>query len=185
MKQIDLKATFAHASGLQKQWPWLFGAGTLMSLIGLYMIASAYVATIFSVIFFGFLLVSAAMAHLVHTIAAHNWSGLFVSILLAILYGVSGLLCIFKPTIAAIDVTFLIAVLCFIGGLFKMISSLLMRFATWGWVFFNGLITFILGILIFAQWPLSGLWIIGTFVGIDVLLSGSCLIILSLQARKG
>ena len=60
----------------------------------------------------------------------------------------------------------------------------MMRFEHWGWVLFNGLITFVLGLMIYQQWPLAGLWIIGLFVGIDMILSGWSWLLLSLSARK-
>lgn len=153
-------------------------------VLGMIVIGSASVATLFSVVLFGFLLVGAGLVQIVQAILAREWHGLFISLLLAILYTVTGVLCITKPALAAIDLTFLIAAFCFIGGLFKIIASCVMRFASWGWVFFNGLVTFFLGVLIYAEWPLSGLWLIGTFVGIDMLLSGWSWLLLSLQAKR-
>jgi uncharacterized membrane protein HdeD (DUF308 family) len=65
-----------------------------------------------------------------------------------------------------------------------MLSSVLIRFEQWGWVFFNGLITFLLGVMIYSDWPLSGLWVIGMFIGIDLILTGWSWIVLSLAARS-
>jgi uncharacterized membrane protein HdeD (DUF308 family) len=115
---------------------------------------------------------------------ASKWSGLFLSLLLGILYIITGLLCIANPRMAAITLTLWIAALCFVIGLFKMITSLMLRFEHWGWVFFNGLITFILGALIYANWPVSGLWVIGLFIGIDLILAGWTWVLLSLGLHK-
>ncbi len=59
-----------------------------------------------------------------------------------------------------------------------------MRFPHWGWVLFNGIITLILGIIIWRQWPVSGLWVIGLFIGIDLIISGWAWIMLSFAARQ-
>lgn len=184
MEKNELTIHFNQTEGIQQKWGWFLTLGILLMLLGAAMIGAAYTSTLFSVVFFGCFLVGASIVQIAHAILSHKWSGLFISLLLSILYGITGFLCITKPTIAAIDMTLLIAAFCFIGGLFRMITSLVMRFNAWGWVFFNGLITFILGILIYSEWPLSGLWLIGTFVGIDMLLAGWSWIILSLQAKR-
>lgn len=184
MKKKQLLVHFGEAKGIQKNWGWFFVLGLLLVLLGLAVVGSAYTATIFSVVLFGFLLVGAGCVQVAHAIMAREWGGFFIALLLAILSFVAGVLCIGHPTLAALDLTLLIGTFCFIGGLFKMIASLMMRFYAWKWVFFNGLVTFILGVLIYTQWPVSGLWLIGTFVGVDMLLVGWSWIILALQAKK-
>ena len=44
--------------------------------------------------------------------------------------------------------------------------------ARWGWVAFSGVITALLGLMILAQWPVSGLFVLGTFLGVDLLFTG-------------
>ncbi len=46
-----------------------------------------------------------------------------------------------------------------------------------------GIITFVLGLLVLAQWPASGLWVIGLFVGIDLIFYGCAWIALALELR--
>jgi uncharacterized membrane protein HdeD (DUF308 family) len=53
-----------------------------------------------------------------------------------------------------------------------------------GWILISGAITLLLGILIWAQWPYSGLWVIGTFIGIDMILTGITWVQLSLIAKN-
>ena len=53
-----------------------------------------------------------------------------------------------------------------------------------GMVFFNGVVTFLLGAMIYANWPLSGLWVIGLFIGVDLILAGWSWVLLSLTARS-
>jgi len=184
MEKKGLSTYFRESEEVRKNWGWFFALGILLVLLGLVVMGSAYTATIFSVLFFGFLLVGAGIVQIVQAVLAREWSGFFLSLLLSILYVVVGALCIANPVTAAMNMTLLIAAFCFIGGLFKMIVSLVIRFESWGWVFFNGLVTFILGALIYSEWPLSGLWLIGAFVGIDMLLSGWSWIILSLAAKR-
>lgn len=92
-------------------------------------------------------------------------------------------LCSQPPATAAISVTLWIAAFCLIAGLFKMLAALIIRFYEWGWASFNGAITFLLGILIYANWPLSGLWVVGLFIGVDLILAGWSWVVLALSAR--
>jgi len=106
-----------------------------------------------------------------------------LTLLLSVLYLIAGTYCIAKPAIAAIELTLVISMFCVIAGIFRMATSLISRFNQWGWVFFNGLVTFILGVLIYSEWPYSGLWIIGLFIGIDLILSGWTWVLISLKIR--
>lgn len=168
----------------RRNWGWFLALGVLLIVLGIGVISFSTAATIFSVIIFGVFLLAAGVVEIIQTFLARKWSAFFLSLLLGILYLATGFLCVSKPAVSAITLTFWIAIFLFIAGLFRMISSLLLRFDQWGWVFFNGLVTFILGILIYSEWPVSGLWIIGLFIGIDMILAGWSWVILSLTARS-
>lgn len=171
-------------TALSKNWTWFLALGALLVALGAAVISSSYYATVFSVILLGGFLIAGGVIQILQAFLAKKWSGLFLSLLLGILYIVTGFLFMGRPTTTAIALTLWIAVFCFAVGLFKMISSLLIRFENWGWVFFNGLITFLLGAMIYNDWPISGLWVIGLFIGIDLILSGWSWIMLSLAAKK-
>lgn len=169
---------------IKKNSGWFLAFGLLMIVLGITAVSSAFYATIFSVFLFGLLLIGMGIAQLIQCTLAHKWQGFFVSLLLGVLYTVTGAMLVAKPATAAVTITFWIAAFCFVAGLFRMLSSLILRFEKWGWVFFNGLVTFILGILIFSDWPVSGLWIIGFFIGIDMILSGWSWVLLSISKKR-
>jgi uncharacterized membrane protein HdeD (DUF308 family) len=77
-----------------------------------------------------------------------------------------------EPATAAAAVTLMLAAFLFVGGLFRIIAALTERFPHWGWLLLSGVISLLLGILIWRQMPLSSLWVIGTFVGIEMIFSG-------------
>lgn len=181
-QQVE-KACCHEVNQIQKNWGWFLTLGILLVFLGMAVISSSYYATVFSVIVLGFLLLAAGIIQIVEAFMAHKWSGLFFSLLIGILYLVTGFLLVTKPTVAAVALTFWIAAFCFIAGLFRMLSSAILRFKHWGWVFFNGLVTFLLGLMIYSDWPVSGLWVIGLFLGIDILLTGWTWIMLSLTCR--
>lgn len=157
---------------VRNNWGWFLAFGLLLIALGVGVISSSYYATVFSVVLFGIFLLAAGAVQIVQAFLAQKWTGFFLTLLLGILYLITGFICVAKPAVAAINLTLWIAAFCFIVGIFRMITSLILRNDQWGWVFFNGLITFILGAMIFSDWPLSGLWVIGLFIGIDMILTG-------------
>jgi uncharacterized membrane protein HdeD (DUF308 family) len=183
-QQNGLTFHFHKIDQLRKTWGWFLALGILLVILGCFAIAFSYYTTIFSVVIFGVVLFAAGVVQIVQAFLARQWSGLFLSLLLGILYVVTGFICLAKPGMAAVALTLWIAAFCFIAGIFKMATALISRFSQWGWVFFNGLITFLLGVIIFSEWPISGLWVIGLFVGIDLLLDGWTWILLSLGAKR-
>ena len=70
------------------------------------------------------------------------------------------------------------------GGLVRLVVSIIERFEGWGWMFASGLLSLLLGMAIWRQWPLSGLWVIGLFVGIEMMSSGLSWVLLGLHARS-
>lgn len=170
--------------GIKEKWLWLFALGALLIVLGAFVIHNAVFATVFSVFLLGAILIGGGIIQVIQSFWAHKWSGVLLSLLVGILYLVTGYLMIARPAASAVGLTLLIAFLFLIGGLFRMIASAWYRFDQWGWVFFNGIVSFFLGAMIYADWPLSGLWVIGLFLGIDMILAGVTWLLVSLQARK-
>ena len=87
------------------------------------------------------------------------------------------------PVRSATVLTLLLAAVFFTGGLLP--SSAVVQFPSWPWVVLNGVVDLILGVVILSGWPGSSLWVIGLFVGIDLLTHGWSCVILALSARRG
>ncbi len=175
---------FYEIPNVHKYWGWFLVFGLLLIALGALAVGFAGWATEFTVILLGFFLGGAGLLLCASSFYAIKWSGFFLTMLLGLFYLVAGCLCIFKPMQSALTISMLIALLLLIGGLFRLISALRLRFDDWGWVVFSGLTAIFLGILILAEWPASAMWVIGLFVGIDLLLMGFYWVRLSLAARK-
>lgn len=175
---------FYEIPNVRKYWRWFFAIGMLLIVLGLLAIGYANWATEFTVILLGFFLFVAGLLQIISGFYANKWTGFSLSLLLGLFYVIAGGLCILKPIQSASGISILIAALLLIGGLFRLISALRYRFDNWRWVVFNGLIAIFLGVLILAEWPTSAMWVIGLFVGIDLLILGWYWVRLSLIAKK-
>jgi uncharacterized membrane protein HdeD (DUF308 family) len=165
-------------------WGWFLAFGIALVLIGVLAIGRAVAATVVSMLFFGWLLVIAAGIEIVQAIMVGKWAGLYHHWLGAILFGVLGALIVWRPLVTAEILTLLMGAFFLVAGLFQLITPFVVSLPEWGWHVLNGIITLVLGILILAQWPVSGLWVIGLFVGIELIFYGGAWIALALRLRS-
>jgi len=183
-KDQSVMLQFRDLPDMKTKWPKFLALGIILLILGILAIAFSGFTTVVTVEILGIFLILGGIFLLVNGSSAKGWAGVSLSIFLGLLYLVVGAICIFRPLVGAEVITILLAAFFFVGGLFRMVSSLMYRAEHWGLVFFNGLVTFILGILIIAEWPVAALWVIGLFVGIDLVLSGISWIYLSLTAKR-
>jgi uncharacterized membrane protein HdeD (DUF308 family) len=176
-------ALYDERASLRRLW-WLFLVLGLVSIfIGLVAIGSAFIATLASVLVFGVLLLIAGITEVVHAVMVRNLKGFALHLLAAALYLMAGLFMLEDPVRAATVITLLLAASFLVGGVLRIIFSLVSRFHSWPWVLLNGVVDLVLGFLILNGWPDSSLWVIGLFVGIDLLFHGWSWVILALTVR--
>ena len=164
-------------------WGWFLAFGILLVILGVAAVARSVTATVASMLYFGWLLLVACGIEIVQAVMVGHWAGFFHHLLAAILFGVTGLLLITRPLVSAEVATIFMAMFFLVGGLFQLINSLVVKWPGWGWQALDGAVTFVLGLLVLAQWPVSGLWVIGLFIGIDLIFYGCAWIALALGLR--
>jgi uncharacterized membrane protein HdeD (DUF308 family) len=170
--------------GLRKNWFWLLVLGIALVLVGLLAIGSSFIATLTTVLVLGILFLVGGLVEIVTAFWAHCWRGFWLQLLAGILYAVLGFLLVQHPVTAAATFTLVLAAAFMVGGVFRIISALVDHFHGWGWVLLNGVVTLVLGILIWRQWPDSALYVIGLFVGIDMVFAGWSWIMMALAVRS-
>jgi uncharacterized membrane protein HdeD (DUF308 family) len=169
---------------LQGNWMWFLILGIALVVIGVIAIGSAVAATFATVVVFGVLLILGGLAEIVGAFWSRRWSGFFINLLSGVLELVVGLLFVRDPGNAALAMTLLLACFLLVGGIFRMAASFSVRYRSWIWPFLGGLIDLLLGLMIWAQWPFSGLWVIGLFVGISLIFRGWTWIMLALALKS-
>jgi uncharacterized membrane protein HdeD (DUF308 family) len=170
---------------LRNRRGWFLALGIAMAALGTFAIGWACLATltVTATWLFGFFLLACGISSVINAFWAGRWSGTLVHLMLGILYAVVGLMIIEQPEDSAIQLTLIIAFFLIITGIFRIVSALSERFTGWGWVLLNGAVTLLLGMLIYKHWPISGLWTIGLFIGIDLIFNGWAWIMLALGLR--
>ena len=169
---------------IRGNWGWILALGIILIVVGTLAIGMPFVASLASIALLSSLLIVGGIAQLVGAFWTREWSGFFFSLLMGVFYLVVGVMFLRHPGEAMVAVTLLLACGFMIGGLFRIIGSLMYRFPHWGWVFLGGVISLLLGIYIYSLWPFDSFFIPGLFVGIDMIFTGWTWVMLALAVKN-
>ena len=163
---------------------WFVALGVALIVLGVIALGAVGFVTLASVLLFGWLLVIGGIMHSVHAFRVHPWGGFTRHLLGGVLSLVVGLLIVANPAAGALSLTLLLAAFFLVGGIFRIVAAMSFQFPGRGWAVLGGLVTLLLGIMIWSEWPVSGVWVIGTFVGIDLIFDGWSLVMTGMAARQ-
>ena len=105
-------------------------------------------------------------------------------LLTAVLSVIVGFMLLRNTEAGALVLTLVLSIYFMAGGLFRIVAATATGPPRWGWVLANGIVALLLGVLVFAHWPSSALWILGLFIGIDMLVGCWSRVMLALADRK-
>jgi uncharacterized membrane protein HdeD (DUF308 family) len=171
-------------SKLAHEWGWLLAFGIVLAALGVVAVIRSFAATVASMIFFGWLLLFAGIVEFTGAFMVGHRTGFFLHLLAAILLTVTGLVVLVRPVISAEVATLVMSMLFLIGGLYQVVASVAVQLPGSGWEILNGVIALIMGVVLLIQWPISGLWAIGLFVGIDLIFNGCAWAALAFNLHK-
>jgi uncharacterized membrane protein HdeD (DUF308 family) len=158
---------------LRSKSGWIIALGVVYILAGLVALGSVAFATVVTVFVVGVMMLIAGVAQLINSFQIKTWGMFFFWLLLGLLYIVAGFLTFDNPLLAAAVLTLLLGVALVASGIVRIILAFSMKQgAPWGWVALSGAITLLLGIVILVHWPVSSLYILGLFLGIDLIFAG-------------
>ena len=170
---------------VKKSLGWSIGLSVLMILAGFLAIAVPQAAGIAVNLLVAWLLVFSGAAHLVFAWHTRTTGGVLWELLLGILYIFVGAFLLFRPVAGLASLTLALAIYLFAEGVLELILGFRLRpMPGSGWLLFDGVITLVLGVMIWRTWPSSTEWFIGTLVGLSMLFSGITRLMLSLAARR-
>lgn len=156
------------------RWPvWSFVMGALLLLAGLVAIAVPFFGGIAASIFFGWVLLFASVAHLGYAWTRRGAGAVLWQILVGIAYLIAALYLFMLPVAGMVTLTLVLVFYIAVEGILELvIFSVLRPLPGSVWFLVDGLVSLLLAALIFAHWPSSSLWAIGTLVGISLVMSG-------------
>jgi uncharacterized membrane protein HdeD (DUF308 family) len=164
-------------------WSTLWGV--LLIVLGILAVGSPLVAAVAVNVVIAWVIVVAGAVHLMLAFQAHSAGSVIWRLLVGVAYVFFGLYLIMHPALGVATLTLLLASLFLVEGILNIVSFFRVRSLQGSsWLLIDGIITLILGLMIYTQWPSSSAWAIGTLVGVSLIVSGVSGVMLSFAVRK-
>ncbi len=176
----------AMRSSLKEHWRLFTLQGVLLVILGMIAVALPQLAAVATSAFVGWLLFLSGLFRAVSLVRSTRAPGYWSSLLLAILTAILGFLLASYPLEGAVTLTMLLTGYFIIHGIATWIFAFSIKGETGRWILLliSGLIDFLLAGLVIAEWPSTALWVLGLYVGVNMLLTGFAFIFAALGARS-
>ena len=167
----------------RKRLMWFGILSVILGLIGMYM---SVAMTMASILILGIFVIVVGVLYIIEAFSAPEWVGKIFDLIVAFLYIVIGILIVMYPAASAAWFTLFLAGFFMIVGVIRIITGLMSKeeVSGWGWRVFSGVLSLVLGIMIVSEWPETGLWVIGLFLSIELIMQGINAIVLSRAIKK-
>lgn len=164
---------------------WIIALGVVYVVAGFFALGSMMLATVASVFVVGVMMIIAGVAEVFNAFQIKSWGKFLLWALLGVLYIIAGFITFENPIFAAVVLTLLLGASLVASGVVRLFLAFNMKRETpWVLVAISGVITLLLGLLILARWPVNSVYILGLFLGIDLIVAGASWIGLGFGLRS-
>jgi|APFre7841882630_1041343.scaffolds.fasta_scaffold09969_1 uncharacterized membrane protein HdeD (DUF308 family) len=177
----DLEAAIAV---LRRRWPWIVAFGVFCSLLGVVALALVGATTLASVYLIAIFIIVVGGSEIALAINSHVWSNRILLVLVGLLYIIVGSFALANPLTGAAGFTLMLGASLFATGVLRMYFGAKLPHGPSGYVIFAGVITTLLGLLILFGWPENSIFVLGLFLGVDLLFYGASWVAFGLSLRK-
>lgn len=161
---------YAHMTG---RWGWFVALGAVLFLLGILALGDVVAVTFVSTIFIGAMLLVGGIFQIIHAFANKSWSAFLLNLLAGVLYVIGGLLIMEEPVKGSLVITLFLLIALVVGGVVRVVIAATHReLAGWWLLLLSGVISVVLGIMLFMTLPWSGFWLLGTLIAIELLVQG-------------
>ena len=192
LRKISIRPFFEEVSMAQQPSGVVRQASTLsilwgvaLIILGMLAVGSPFIAAVAVNVVIAWLIVLAGVVHLTVAFHKREAGSLIWRLLVGLAYVCFGVYLIARPAVGVASLTLVLASLFLLEGILNLALFFRARpLRGSSWVLIDGIITLLLGLMIYAQWPSSSAWAIGTLVGVSMIISGVTRVMLSLSVRK-
>jgi len=152
---------------------WIVALGVVFVIAGFFALGSMMLATVAKVLVVGVMMIIAGVAEVFNAFKIKSWGKFLIWALLGVLYIIAGFITFQNPLLAAVVLTLLLGAFLIASGVLRIFLAFNMKRETpWVWVAVSGVITLLLGLVIVARWPVNSVYILGLFLGVDLIVAG-------------
>ncbi|WP_329125962.1 HdeD family acid-resistance protein [Streptomyces sp. NBC_01465] len=169
---------------LKRSFSWLAFLGVILVLAGLLGLIYTGVATLTSMLLFGWLLLIGGIVGLLQSIQSRDSNYFWLGVIVAALNLAAGIVVIRHPEGTAETFTMFAALLFLTGGAFRLVGSVVVRGPQFGWTLLQGAFGILLGLLVLFDWPHSSIYVLGCFFSLALLFDGLGLLAIGVGGRR-
>jgi uncharacterized membrane protein HdeD (DUF308 family) len=157
----------------------------VLIIFGFLAIALPFATSFGVVVVVAWLIVFSGAFQFIHAFQSQGIGSTIWKLLVAILYLIMGIYFLLHPVIGVASFTLALAFFFVAEGVIDLVAYFQSRSSGGSvWILVDGIVTLILGILVWRQWPSSSLWLIGTLVGISMIMTGTTRLMIGMAARR-
>ena len=173
------------ATGIKRASGWSIALSVLMIILGIIAMLAPWEFGIVVARIIGWVAIFNGVAQIIYGIRTHSGARTVLEVILGLIYVVAGIYLLMHPVGGLLALTLFLASFLIAYGVFALMLAFQMRpLQGWGWVLFNAIITILLGVLIWAHWPMNAEWVVGTLFGVSILVSGVTRLMVSMAFRR-
>jgi uncharacterized membrane protein HdeD (DUF308 family) len=167
-----IHALHSQSQKAEDHFGWLMYLGFFNIVLGFLAVTFTSLATLAAVLYLGWFFILSGSATIYFAFRLSKVGGHWSLLLFGILAMVCGFFLIIRPAENAVILTFLIAMFIFTSGLFSILSCCFEPHPHQIWVIFGGVVSILCAWIIYSEWPVSGTWVPGTFLGVYLIFHG-------------
>lgn len=169
---------------LRSRWGWFVALGAILALLGLVAIGNVALATVVSILVVGVTMIAAGIALIAVAFRGREGRSFLGWLASGALYLIAGVLIFVNPALASVVLTLIVAFALVAAGAARIWLGFSVRPSNaWGWIVAAGIVTILAGLVIALGWPVNSVWVIGLFLGFDLLLQGGTFIAFGVALR--
>jgi uncharacterized membrane protein HdeD (DUF308 family) len=170
---------------LQMHWKLFLAEGIFFIILGLCAVVIPQFFTVVIVVFLGWIILIGGAVHIGRAFMFSEMPGFGLWLFMGILQVVVGYLFITKPVAGVLTLTMLMTLFFALEGIAKISLAFMMRpLANWGFILFSGITALVFALIIWIGWPETAHWLLGLFLGINMIFLGWSLVKISLHHKE-
>lgn len=170
MEPAKVNSSLGSASGK------VIGVGVVLSLVGIVFILAPQALGLGISTLIGVLLIILGLLRIAFAWVASTWGSTILRFLIGVLAVAGGVLMLSDPARSLRVLTVILAVYLLLDGISEILLALPLRPIGGMWVMLSGVVSIVLAIMIWRQWPASGEWALGVLVGVKLLVDGLAIV---------
>jgi membrane protein HdeD len=155
---------------------WDVVLGGILVGTGVVVLGDVVVATVISVLFLGWTLVIGGAISIVTSLFRIRRGGFWVGMLGGVLALVAGVVFLRRPGATLLALSLAIGAVMLVSGITRLVAAVQHREARLA-LLLSGVLSIVLGLFVLGRWPTSALWLVGTLLGIQLIVDGMVLIL--------